>query len=234
MRTLHILNKSIASMLMLLKSFSGAGLVLFIVFLFDLGANALGVQVFIGQRMIHMIEALNLTAKTAFIVSACFSLLASSTLGLVIMQATLHNKRIHNAILSLLSVALSFFGLSYLIFEKGFKAGDLGSMDLVMWISIIIVLILAVTPPIAYNMNANLVVENFGKILDEFNEASKKELQKSFTADVATLGSEDVATTRKQSQKRMRKMGIKQQDKSPVSVGVDTDFDTLFKNINHN
>ena len=235
MRTLHLLNKAIAGMLLLLKSFSGAGLVLFIVFLFDLGANALGIQVFIGQRMVHMIEALNLSPKSAFIASACFSLLASSTLGLVIMQATLHNKRIHNAILSFLSVCLSFFGLSYLIFESGFKAEHLGGMDLVMWISLAIVLILAVTPPIAYNMNANLVVETFGSVLDEFNEASKIELKKSFTADVETLSKEDIASTKKKSSKRLKKLGVKEApEKSMVEVGSTTDFDKLFSNLTDN
>jgi hypothetical protein len=239
MKTLHVLNKTVAGALLLLKSFSGAGLVLFIVFLFDLGTNALGIQVFIGQRMVHMIEALDMSHKTAFIASALFSLLASSTLGLVIMQATLHNKKSTNALLSFLSVCLSFMGLAFLIFEKGFKWADLAGMDMNMSAQLVMVLILSVIAPIAYNMNASLVVETFGIVLDEFNEASKQELKKAFSAEVEVLAKEDIASTKKKSNKRLRKLGVKPQpapvvEKSPIAVGETFDFDNLMSTINDN
>lgn len=234
MKTLHTLNKSIAGLLMFLKSFSGAGLVLMVVFLFDLGTNALGVQVFIAHRMVHMIESLGLSSKAAFITSACFSGLASATLGLVIMQATLHSKTMYNSVLSFLSVCLSFSGLAYLLFDKE-TVSHLGNLSLSMYIGLMMVIILALIPPIAYNMNAGLVVETFGPVLDKFNDASIRELDKSFEAQVSTLSKEDVASTKKRSNKRLRKLGVKEEPKkNPVTVGQTVDMDNLFASLNDN
>ena len=234
MKTLHNLNKAIAGLLMFLKSFSGAGFVLIVVFLFDLGTNALGVQVFIAHRMVHMIESLGLTSRTAFITSACFSGLASATLGLVIMQATLHSKSMYNAVLSLLSVCLSFSGLAYLLIDDTVKAGHLSTLPVATYIAFAMVVILSLIPPIAYNMNASLVVENFGKVLDKFNDASKTELELSLNEQVKTLSKEDVARTKKESEKRMKKIGANSPATGTVSVGETIDFDALLNSLNKN
>lgn len=240
MKTLHNLNKLIASSLMFLKSFAGAGFVLFVIFIADLGANTFGIQTFMGERMQAMIVALGLSRKVAFIISTCFSALLSSALGLVIIQAVLHAKHVANAILSFLSVYLSFTGLAYMML-KDVTVDQLGDLDASTYVGLSIVLALALTPPIAYNMNASLVVETFGAILDKFNDASVQELDKSFDAQVNTLAQADVAKTKRQTEKELRKYGVRGSQNKVTEpeykyeeAGTVTDYNEFINNISNN
>lgn len=220
MKTLHWLNKQIAYIMLFLSSQSGSGAILLIVFLFDIGTNALGIQVFFSERLKDTIaKDLGLTQKVASIVSLFFSFFASMALGLSIMQATLHNKKLRGLILSLISVVISIAGLIHVGVSVGHYS-ELATFSNI--VKLVMIAGLGVMPPITYDMNAALVVELFGKTLERFNEASTQELEKSFKAQVKDLGEHDVRKTQAQTAKNKRKY------KAPVvQEGKEFDFSQI-------
>ena len=224
MKSLHFLTKQIAYMAMFLKSPSGAFATLFVVFLFDVATMALGVQTFFSERLAHTLAGLGLAKIVIVGISLAFSFFAAAALGLSIVQATLNNKKFYSAGLSLLSFLMSAAGLAHVGLNDVQTAGELIMFNNA--VRLMMVLSLAILPPAVYSMNAELVSEKFGALLDSFIAKSTAELETSFDAQVKDLGTLDAKRTKAEVAKKSRKFertapraaAPKAEDKGALSI----------------
>jgi len=200
METLHKINKSIAYVMLFLKSHSGSAFVLLVVFLFDCATNTLGIQVFFQERLLESARGLGLGARTAFAFSTLFSAFASGALGLALMQCALNNIVWAGRLLGALSFVISAAGLM----AVGMKPEDYGTLH--GGIRLVMIAGLAIIPPVVYANNAAIVVSKIGPFLDKINADSDEQLDISIVAQTTDLGSLDAAETRTKVDKRKAKI----------------------------
>lgn len=189
--------------MLFLSSQSGNGFTLIVVFMFDVAMNAMGVQEFFALRMSQsIVESYGLTKAIGTSIALGFSFFASSALGLSIMQATINNRKATGIILSFFSIVMTSFGLlKFSIVVADWR--ELLSFDNIAIIAIIISI--TFIAPIVYAMNAGLFMSKGSKIMERFNEASTKELEKSFNAQVKDLGDLDAMKIQKEVNKQKTK-----------------------------